>query len=505
MTQKVTRKVFGKIGLLYGIVLSIINYIGFRIASSGNMPISQEEDFKVWIEYLENNASLFGFFSVMSFVIPILICIIYIKPRNEKNIVRRLINIPLVYSLYGSLGWLISLIIETFTLIYLQICGILEMKSIFLSSLFNMCQICLFIFTFAFLILDLFHRKVVLPKLFPNGQLSQYPGVINFSSGRLITIFYLSVGIFPITFLLSTFYSYSINYNFKVQLGVLLVTLIIIMFGIAMTAFFADHFSSPLRKLKAATKEVCDSNYDVVVDVVSSDEFGELADNFNEMTYTLKEKTAKILAIQDSIIKGMAVMVEQRDNSTGGHISRTSDCVRVFMDYIKATGKYSFTDSFIKAMIKAAPMHDLGKIAVDDEILRKPGRFEPDEYEKMKAHAKAGSVIVKKVLSEVEDEEFKTLAVNVAHYHHEKWDGTGYPEKIKGTQIPIEARIMALADVFDALVSKRCYKDRMSYDKAFDIIKGDLGTHFDPDLGALFLECREALEALYDGYDCEVQ
>lgn len=151
-------------------------------------------------------------------------------------------------------------------------------------------------------------------------------------------------------------------------------------------------------------------------------------------------------------------------------------------------------------MIKAAPMHDLGKIAVDDAILRKPGKFTDEEYEIMKSHSAEGARIVESVLAQSDDEEFKRIAINVAHYHHEKWNGTGYPEKISGEDIPFEARIMALADVFDALVSKRCYKESFGYDKAFQIIEESLGSHFDPELGKVFIECREDLEKLYDGY-----
>ena len=192
-------------------------------------------------------------------------------------------------------------------------------------------------------------------------------------------------------------------------------------------------------------------------------------------------------------------MVESRDNSTGGHINRTSDCVKIFVEKLRRVPEYSnLSDSFCDSVIKAAPMHDLGKIAVDDAVLRKPGRFTDEEYEIMKKHSAEGARIVESVLTEVEDMEFKKIAINVAHYHHEKWDGSGYPEKIKGEEIPLEARIMALADVFDALVSKRCYKDSFSYDKAFQIINESLGTHFDPKLGRVFVECRNELENLYN-------
>ena len=146
-------------------------------------------------------------------------------------------------------------------------------------------------------------------------------------------------------------------------------------------------------------------------------------------------------------------------------------------------------------------MHDLGKIAVSDLILNKPGKFTPEEFEEMKKHAEKGADIVGQILDGVEDEEFVRVAKNVAHYHHEKWNGEGYPEHLSGIGIPPEARIMALADVFDALVSKRCYKDKMDYDRAFGIIEESLGSHFDPELGKWFLKCRPELEAFYDGLE----
>lgn len=212
----------------------------------------------------------------------------------------------------------------------------------------------------------------------------------------------------------------------------------------------------------------------------------------------LRDDTEQQNYMQDSIIMGIATMVESRDNSTGGHILRTSDCIQIFVDELLKHKEISIlTPEFCKMMVKAAPMHDLGKIAVDDSILRKPGIFTPEEYEKMKEHAAEGAVIVEKVLSGINNKDFRQLAVNVAHYHHEKWDGTGYPEKLRGEAIPLEARIMALADVFDALVSKRCYKEAKSFDEAFEIIENDLGHHFDPVIGQIFIDCRARLEEYY--------
>lgn len=221
--------------------------------------------------------------------------------------------------------------------------------------------------------------------------------------------------------------------------------------------------------------------------------------SFNrELSKLIEEKVVQITDMQDSIIRGMAIMVESRDNSTGGHILRTSDCIKIFTDELLRNNKYpSCTKEFCALLVKAATMHDLGKIGVDDSILRKPGKFDVDEYEKMKDHAEKGSIIVSEVLSESTDKDFVQIAVNVAHYHHEKWDGTGYPSRLKGKDIPLEARIMALADVFDALVTTRCYKEAMSFDDAFKIIKNDLGKHFDPEIGKLFLLCRPLIEDYY--------
>ena len=149
-------------------------------------------------------------------------------------------------------------------------------------------------------------------------------------------------------------------------------------------------------------------------------------------------------------------------------------------------------------MVKAAPMHDLGKVAIDDVVLRKPGKYTDEEYAEMKRHSAEGARIVESILQGVEDESFVAVARNVAYYHHEKWNGKGYPTGKSETEIPIEARIMALADVFDALVSKRCYKEAFSYDEAFQIIEESLGQQFDPELGKVFMECRAELEAFYD-------
>lgn len=240
-----------------------------------------------------------------------------------------------------------------------------------------------------------------------------------------------------------------------------------------------------------------------IADRTAENKYLSAIENYNvQLEKEVEKKTEKIVHVKDMMVLGMASMVESRDSSTGGHIRRTSKVVDVFAEkLVECGGALGLDEDFLKKVSKAAPMHDLGKIAVSDSILRKQGRFTEEEYAEMKKHAAAGGKIVDEILVGVEDEDFVKIAHNVAMYHHEKYDGTGYPTGIKGEEIPIEARIMALADVFDALVSKRCYKDAYSYDKAFGIIKESIGSHFDPKLGEVFLQCREKLESMYNGSD----
>lgn len=224
----------------------------------------------------------------------------------------------------------------------------------------------------------------------------------------------------------------------------------------------------------------------------------ELVNNYNRnLEYDVAVKTKSIQEMQNMLVIGMANMVENRDINTGGHIKRTSQIVKILVQEMQKDETLQLDDTFCENMIKAAPMHDLGKIAVDDAILRKPGKFTDEEYSIMKTHAAKGAEIVKELLEATNDKEFARIAENVAHYHHERVDGTGYPNHLKGAEIPFEARIMAIADVYDALVSKRCYKDSMPPDKAFAIIEEGMGTQFDKQLEPYFVACREKLEAYY--------
>lgn len=239
-----------------------------------------------------------------------------------------------------------------------------------------------------------------------------------------------------------------------------------------------------------------------ITDDTKNQQYIKLLDSFNsELKAEVAQKTEHIVEMHDNLILSMAMMVESRDNSTGGHIRRTSEGVRILVDEIRKGSDFDLSEQFCRNIIKAAPMHDLGKIAVDDAILRKPGRFTDEEFAVMKTHAAEGARIVHEILKGTDDVEFHILAENVAHYHHERWDGSGYPEGLKGEQIPLEARIMAIADVYDALVSKRVYKERMSFEKADQIIIEGMGKHFDKRLEPYYIAARPRLEKYYTDID----
>ena len=211
----------------------------------------------------------------------------------------------------------------------------------------------------------------------------------------------------------------------------------------------------------------------------------------------VEKKNQHIADLQQNFVIGMLTMIESRDNSTGGHIKRTSDIVKILAEEMKKDENLEVDDEFCDCIITAAPMHDIGKIAVDDAILRKPGRFTPEEYEVMKTHAKEGARIISQIVESINNEKFRQIAINMAHYHHERFDGSGYPEKLKGEEIPIEARIMAIADVYDALVSKRVYKEKMAFEDAYKIIMEGNGSQFDSRLLVYFEKARPRIEAYY--------
>ncbi len=207
----------------------------------------------------------------------------------------------------------------------------------------------------------------------------------------------------------------------------------------------------------------------------------------------LLENQKRISEMQEQMISGLANLIESRDMDTGEHISRTSAYVKLLAEYARADGVYDeqLDDRYISLLYTLAPMHDIGKIIISDNILKKPGKLTAEEFDEMKKHAAVGGTVVREVLNGISDEEYLSGASDIASCHHEWWDGHGYPLGLSGERIPLSARIMAIADVFDALISKRCYKNAMPPEEAFRVIREESGTHFDPKLVEVFLRHKD--------------
>lgn len=225
------------------------------------------------------------------------------------------------------------------------------------------------------------------------------------------------------------------------------------------------------------------------------------------MLKQLTKAVEEISNYQHEMVIGFSTLLEKRDDSTGGHIQRTSRYVGLIADGLAARGHYAdvLTPEYVQILIQVASMHDIGKISVPDYILQKPGRLSDDEYEIMKLHAAEGGKIIKETFGHVNNKEQTELAYMVANYHHEKWNGTGYPNGLKGEEIPLAARIMAVADVFDAVSEERCYRKALPMDECFRIIEEGRGTSFEPLIVDVFLELREQIEEVHENIAQELQ
>ena len=260
---------------------------------------------------------------------------------------------------------------------------------------------------------------------------------------------------------------------YKVRIINLSLSLFIIIFGVLISTFMLNRIEDNLEaQVEAKTKE-------------------------------LQDRNDKVFMLQNHIINILASLVENRDQDTGDHIQRTSAYVELIAS--KAFEKNYLpdiiTEEFVDTIKRAAPMHDIGKIVVPDSILQKPDRLDAEEFAVMQKHTTEGRRIIKETIGVSEDSYFIQMASEIAMCHHERWDGKGYPNHWEKEKIPVSARIMAIADVFDALVSKRCYKEAMPLDKAFQIINDDRGFHFDPTFADLFLKNRSTVEQIFKKYN----
>jgi putative two-component system response regulator len=212
----------------------------------------------------------------------------------------------------------------------------------------------------------------------------------------------------------------------------------------------------------------------------------------------IRERTAQLNRLQNSIVAVLANLVENRDKGTGGHIERTSAYIKILIDEMIKRCIYidEISSWDVDKIISSARMHDLGKISITDIIVNKPGKLTENEYEIMKTHALEGERIIDEIISQTGEGEFLRNARLFAGCHHERWDGKGYPHGLKGEEIPLQGRIMAIVDVYDALVSERSYKKAFTDEEAVKIIMDNAGTHYDPKIAAVFYQSRYFFKAV---------
>ena len=248
-------------------------------------------------------------------------------------------------------------------------------------------------------------------------------------------------------------------------------------------------FAGEIRTLQAVDED----DFGQPVSVATNDEFGTVAEYTNRMIHSLADRTEQLQRTQDVTIRTLASLAETRDNETGAHIVRTQNYVCLLARAL--ADQWQLNEKAIQDLYKSAPLHDIGKVGIPDSILLKPGPLTEDEWEEMRRHPVYGARALEAAESELGRQSFLTTARELTQTHHEKWDGTGYPGGLSGTAIPMAGRLMALADVYDALISARVYKPAFSHEKARGIIIEGRGAHFDPEVVDAFVHQEAAFEA----------
>ena len=250
------------------------------------------------------------------------------------------------------------------------------------------------------------------------------------------------------------------------------------------------------RKIDIRTGDEVEMLYDAIC---------SLSSNQSENIRSIRRLSDATLKMQDGLIITMADMVENRDSDTGFHIQKTAAYVKIIVEGLKKKGYYAekLTPKFMSDTVRSAPLHDVGKINIPDGVLNKPGKLTEEEYEVMKTHTTRGKQIIEHAINIVEGDNYLKEARNMAAYHHERWDGKGYPEGLHGEVIPLSARIMAVADVFDALTSPRVYKPPFSLEKVLSILEEGKGTQFDPKCVEVFFDSLEEVKVILRKYYSE--
>ncbi|MBB6520577.1 HD-GYP domain-containing protein [Pseudoteredinibacter isoporae] len=269
------------------------------------------------------------------------------------------------------------------------------------------------------------------------------------------------------------------------------VVAVIMVYVLRIIFAYAGNLRMFIAMEQAALASVAKGDLQAEVPVSSNDEFGLMALHTNQTIAALAERSRELSITRDASILGLASLAETRDNETGGHILRTQNYVKALALELRKNKAYAaqLDDETVELLYKSAPLHDIGKVGIPDSILLKPGKLSDEEFEIMKGHPQIGADALEVAERQLGSNSFLRIAKEISLSHHEKWDGSGYPAGLAGNDIPLSGRLMALADVYDALISARVYKPAMSHDDAKAIILKGNGQHFDPGVIDAFLAC----------------
>ncbi|RBW41316.1 metal-dependent phosphohydrolase [Psychromonas sp. B3M02] len=282
----------------------------------------------------------------------------------------------------------------------------------------------------------------------------------------------------------------------------LFIAAVVMGYAIAVMRLWAKVIKGVLISQERALTKVSEGRFDTRLPIFSFDEFGSTASLTNTMLDSLQVSQNEVQTTRDVAIVSLSALAESRDNETGAHILRTQEYVKVLAEQLSLSPKYKalLTPTYIDLLYKSAPLHDVGKVGIPDNILLKPGKLTDDEFVIMKGHAQIGADALSIAEKQLGTSSFLEVAKEIALSHHEKWDGSGYPNLLAGEDIPLSGRLMALADVYDALISQRVYKPAFSHDKAKGIIVEGQGTHFDPAVVVAFLEIEEKFVEIAENF-----
>ncbi|SNZ08437.1 HD-GYP domain-containing protein [Cohaesibacter gelatinilyticus] len=271
---------------------------------------------------------------------------------------------------------------------------------------------------------------------------------------------------------------------------------------------YSRNLDAMLQAETQGLRAVADGNLEALIPVTTNDEFGHMADLSNQMIGQLRSSRDELVRTQDVTMMGLISLAAKRDNETGLHLKRTQTYVAMLakaLRRMKPELSDKLSDEIIDLLYKSAPLHDIGKVGVPDHILKKPGKLDDDEFAIMKTHAQIGAEALDEAEQALGGCSFLSMAKEIAATHHEKWDGSGYPAGLKGEDIPLSGRLMAVADVYDALRSPRVYKPGFTHSKAMAIILDGKGKHFDPELVEVLISIEKEINVLSEEMSDKVE